>query len=380
MLVQTPRPDRPSLGDARPLAPHRSHTRGEAFPSRFESWDLAVKRSWLSWDPWPLRNQADGNRGPPAELCKTAEGQSSSRPTDDLGRVGSGSATGNKVPLADTRPALRFVGWHHATNPADIEVVGVACSLRRLATGGRERHAVLWARHGQNEANLSRQFSYLRLDLDLTTVGRAQAERLAGALAERLRELPRPPALFASPLRRAQQTAAIVAKQMRGDVGILDELREVNVGDLDGRSDPEAWKIYESVLNDWRRGDHDRRFSGGENWQELCARIAAALSHIASKLVAAGSRGGPRREPASCPVRSRRWRGPRSRPRHGAVRRSRGRRRDSRGSQRPLTGVANKRRSLSDTPLPGEGSADSGGHRDSRSSMSSIGLLNAGRL
>lgn len=140
---------------------------------------------------------------------------------------------------------------------------------------------VLWARHGQNEANLSRQFSYLRLDLDLTTVGRAQAERLAGALAERLRELPRPPALFASPLRRAQQTAAIVAKQMGGDVEILDELREVNVGDLDGRSDSEAWKIYESVLDDWRRGDHDRRFPGGENWQELCARIAAALSHIA---------------------------------------------------------------------------------------------------
>ena len=37
MLVQTSRPDRPSLGDARPLAPHRSHTRGEALPDQFES-------------------------------------------------------------------------------------------------------------------------------------------------------------------------------------------------------------------------------------------------------------------------------------------------------------------------------------------------------
>lgn len=145
---------------------------------------------------------------------------------------------------------------------------------------------VLWARHGQNEANLSRQFSYLRLDLDLTTVGRAQAERLAGALAERLRELPRPPALFASPLRRAQQTAAIVAKQMGGDVGILDELREVNVGDLDGRSDSEAWKIYESVLDDWRRGDHDRRFPGGETGKSCVLASPRPFPTSRSKLVA----------------------------------------------------------------------------------------------
>jgi len=142
---------------------------------------------------------------------------------------------------------------------------------------------VLWARHGENEANLSRQFSYRRLDLDLTTVGRAQAGQLAGALDERLRELSRPPALFASPLRRAQQTAEIVAGRLGGDVETLDDLREVNVGDLDGRSDPEAWKIYESVLDDWRRGDHDRRFPGGEDRHKLCARLAAALCHIATQ-------------------------------------------------------------------------------------------------
>jgi hypothetical protein len=47
---------------------------------------------------------------------------------------------------------------------------------------------VLWARHGENEANLTRRFSHRRLDLDLTARGRAQAQRLAagfGLQAER---------------------------------------------------------------------------------------------------------------------------------------------------------------------------------------------------
>ncbi len=39
---------------------------------------------------------------------------------------------------------------------------------------------VIWARHGQNQANLTRQFSHRRLDSDLTVVGREQAEALAG--------------------------------------------------------------------------------------------------------------------------------------------------------------------------------------------------------
>lgn len=64
-------------------------------------------------------------------------------------------------------------------------------------------------------------------------------------------------------------------------VAELDELREVNVGDLDGRSDAQAWVIYDSVLTDWRHGKPARRFPGGENNHELEQRLAKALGHIA---------------------------------------------------------------------------------------------------
>lgn len=142
---------------------------------------------------------------------------------------------------------------------------------------------VLWARHGQNQANLTRQFSHRRLDLDLTAVGWQQAEQLATVLATRLRRSTEPLALFSSPLRRAQQTAGAVARRLGAQAMLLEGLRELNVGDLDGRNDPEAWAIYRSVLTDWRNGKHDRRFPGGEDWHELRSRLGASLGQIANK-------------------------------------------------------------------------------------------------
>ncbi len=64
---------------------------------------------------------------------------------------------------------------------------------------------------------------------------------------------------------------------------VLDELRELDVGELDGRNDPEAWTVYESVLTDWRNGNHDRRFPDGEDWHELRSRLSAALREIAGR-------------------------------------------------------------------------------------------------
>jgi broad specificity phosphatase PhoE len=152
-----------------------------------------------------------------------------------------------------------------------------------LASGGvASSMLVLWARHGQNHANLTGQFSHRRLDLDLTARGREQAEGLAAAFAARLSEAHELPVLFSSPLRRALQTAEIVATRLGVAVEVLDGLREVNVGDLDGRADAEAWRIYDSVLADWRLGHYERSFPGGEDWHQLCTRLHSALCRIAA--------------------------------------------------------------------------------------------------
>lgn len=139
---------------------------------------------------------------------------------------------------------------------------------------------VFWVRHGENVANLSRTFSHRIFDGDLTNRGREQALVLARSLAD---ARPGFTEMWTSPLRRAVQTAEILGRELDVPLaGELDELREVNVGELDGRNDPAGWAIYGDVLADWRRGNLDRRFPGGENGHQLAARISSALHRLAS--------------------------------------------------------------------------------------------------
>ncbi len=143
-----------------------------------------------------------------------------------------------------------------------------------------------WARHGQNVANLTNTFSHRVFDGDLTELGREQATRLAVHVSSRISG--RPEFLVCSPLRRARQTAEIVATHLDLPIELeLDELRELNVGALDGCCDAAAWAEYRSVLNRWRHGDIDARFTDGESCVELTDRLRSALSSVAT---AAGER------------------------------------------------------------------------------------------
>lgn len=146
---------------------------------------------------------------------------------------------------------------------------------------------ILWARHGENVANLTRTFSYRVFDGDLTEAGRQQAEDLASRLADGTGE---PVGLLAcSPLRRARQTAEIVGRRLGLAVALeLEDLREVNVGELDGRSDAGSWDTYTQVVTGWQAGGTGARFPGGEDGAELCARIRRALDTVAR--AAGGSR------------------------------------------------------------------------------------------
>jgi broad specificity phosphatase PhoE len=86
----------------------------------------------------------------------------------------------------------------------------------------------------------------------------------------------------APPLRRARQTADIVPAALQVPVAAeLEDLREVNLGDLDGRNDDQAWQACEATLVSWRSGDLGQRFPGGESGDELAARIGCALRVIA---------------------------------------------------------------------------------------------------
>jgi 2,3-bisphosphoglycerate-dependent phosphoglycerate mutase len=134
---------------------------------------------------------------------------------------------------------------------------------------------VYFARHGENRANLTRELSHRVVDYPLTPRGVEQAR----GLAERVGRVRR---VVSSPLRRAMQTAELVGAVTGHRVEVIEELRELNVGRLDGRRDPEAWQAYHAVLAAWRAGDHATAFPGGEDYPTLVDRLRGALARIAA--------------------------------------------------------------------------------------------------
>jgi probable phosphoglycerate mutase len=134
------------------------------------------------------------------------------------------------------------------------------------------------ARHGQSQANVDGVFSNRDVDHHLTELGLRQARALAEWLEPRGIS-----AVYASPIRRAQQTAGAVSARVGAPVVTCEELREVDVGDLEGRRDEEAWAVYHDVVRRWRRGELEARFPGGEDGFRANERVGGILSEIAGR-------------------------------------------------------------------------------------------------
>jgi probable phosphoglycerate mutase len=137
-----------------------------------------------------------------------------------------------------------------------------------------ENVTVCYIRHGENRANLTGELSCRAVDYPLTERGIAQATAVAGQLSRQCA----PAAIYASPLRRAAQTADIIAGRLGLPVVILEDLRELDVGELEGRSDEQAWATYLEVAYGWLAGDYGRRYPGGEDFHQVLARVTRALT------------------------------------------------------------------------------------------------------
>jgi len=136
---------------------------------------------------------------------------------------------------------------------------------------------VYWVRHGENLANVTGQFSNRRVDLPLTDKGVSQARQVASFLGTQAMGAG---PVFSSPLLRAVQTAEIIAAHLGRPIEVLEDLREVDLGDLEGRADADAIAFYWEVLQSWRDGDRSRAFPGGENHLSMSGRIQAALARV----------------------------------------------------------------------------------------------------
>lgn len=123
-------------------------------------------------------------------------------------------------------------------------------------------------RHGENFANITREFSHRKVDYSLTRKGRLQAAQTA----QYFRELGIDE-IYSSPLKRARETAAAIGAALHLPVTVIEEFREVNVGCLEEEPPTrEAWDLHNQIIAAWLRGCHWIRFPGGENFIELRER------------------------------------------------------------------------------------------------------------
>lgn len=142
-----------------------------------------------------------------------------------------------------------------------------------ILTLSMRTNTVYLVRHGENPANLTREFSHRRVDYSLTPRGIEQARRTADYFA-------RMPiaAVYSSPLKRASETADAIAARLALPVTILEQFREVDVGALEGQAPTdELWAFHDSIFERWFAGDPDAAFPGGESQRDLCARMREGL-------------------------------------------------------------------------------------------------------
>ena len=135
----------------------------------------------------------------------------------------------------------------------------------------------LWlARHGRTAYNNDRRFQG-HLPVPLDEVGRQQAQ----ALAERAREL-KPKALWSSPLRRARETAEVVAQALGLPVRDDERLAETDAGEWTDLPFSEVQARYPECFERFVALDPEFAFPGGESFAAQSERVVAVLSEIAA--------------------------------------------------------------------------------------------------
>ncbi len=131
-------------------------------------------------------------------------------------------------------------------------------------------------RHGENRANITKEFSYKLVDYSLTEKGILQAQQTAAYFKDKHIH-----AVYSSPLKRAKETADIIAETLRLPVITMEQFREVNVGNLEGQpTNKENWAMHDQIIADWFSGKHDSIFPGGENYTMLLQRMNDGLRTI----------------------------------------------------------------------------------------------------
>jgi alpha-ribazole phosphatase/probable phosphoglycerate mutase len=150
---------------------------------------------------------------------------------------------------------------------------------------------LLLVRHAE-PADDARGRCYGTLDVDLSAAGRAQCATLSDRLAAEPLV-----AVVSSPRRRALETAAAIATPHGLAVEAIDDLRELDFGELEGRTYDEIAATRPELYAQWMETPTRVRFPGGEGFEDLQSRVEGTVETLrerhAGGTVVAVTHGGP---------------------------------------------------------------------------------------
>ncbi len=129
-------------------------------------------------------------------------------------------------------------------------------------------------RHGETLWNEHHRFQGIS-DIALSPKGMSQAKKLAESLKEEALAK-----IYTSPLIRARQTAEQIARYHNCQVIIVQDLKELNQGRLEGLTAEDLRKDYPEFLRNWIENPESARLPEGESLGELQRRAWAAILRI----------------------------------------------------------------------------------------------------
>ena len=128
-------------------------------------------------------------------------------------------------------------------------------------------------RHGQSYGNVERRLDTRPPGAELTPLGRDQARAFA-------RNSARPAMLAHSVATRASQTAAVIGSELELAALEVAGIHEVQVGELENRSDDQAVAEFNAIYERWHRGELDAPLPGGETGNDVLDRYVPALTEL----------------------------------------------------------------------------------------------------
>jgi len=116
---------------------------------------------------------------------------------------------------------------------------------------------LLLVRHGETEWNKLGKFQGCT-DIELSKNGINQAKNLKEKLNGDFDYI------YSSPLKRAYETARVVAEDTSKDVTVLKDIREINFGDWEGLTINQIAEKYPEIFKVWRTDKEEAPFVGGD--------------------------------------------------------------------------------------------------------------------